>query len=116
MKTGDELTLDALRREHSRMSRIADKAKAEVDEHNGITDEAFAIHREFIEIVNTKDHGPHIIQRLEALKKRRTRVDSILAKDYLKMLDRKFEAEWERDQVAHEISTLEFRMSLRKSG
>jgi hypothetical protein len=116
MKTGDEITLGALRREHARMSKIADKAKAEVDEHNGITGEAFAIHREFIEIVNAKDHGPHVIQQLDALKRRRARVDSILAKDYLKLLDRQFEAEWERNQVAQEIGTIEFRMSLRKSG
>ena len=116
MRTGDEITLDALRREHVRVSRIATKAKAEADEYMGVSEEAFAIHNEFAEIVNTKAHGPHVLRHLDELKKRRAKVDAIQAKDFVQLLDDKFEAEWDQAQVAREISAVEFRLSLRKSG
>lgn len=114
MKTGNEITLDALRREHARVSRIAARAKAELDEYMGIHNELFAINDEFRAIVESKEHGPQVIKRLNALKKRKDHVDAVLKKDLVKLSDRQFQTEWHAGQVAQEIGFLEFRLSLHK--
>lgn len=114
MKSGDEITLDALKREHVRVSRIAAKAKAELDEYMGIHDEFFAIHRELAEIIQSNKHGADTLKRLDALKKRKDRANAILKKDLVKLSDRQFETEWQASQVAQEIGHIEFRLSLRK--
>lgn len=115
MKSGDEITLDALRREHVRVLRIAARAKAEFDEYMGIHTELFAINDEFRAIVESKEHGPQVIKRLDALKKRKAHVDAVLKKDLVKLSDRQFKTEWEAGKVAQEIGLIEFRLSLRKA-
>lgn len=115
MKSGDEITLGALRREHVRVSRIAVKAKAELDEYMGIHDELFAIHRELNEIIQSNKHGESVLKQLGALKKREVRTGRILAKDFIKLSDRQFKTEWEASQVAQEIGRIEFRLSIRNA-
>jgi hypothetical protein len=46
MKTGEILMLNTMKKELANMSRIADRAKAAVDESVEITSEIFAIHKE----------------------------------------------------------------------
>lgn len=111
MRTGDELALAVMKKEHARLSRIAEKAKAEADEYCSIGSEAVAIHNEFAAIVNSRETGQHVIDALEKLKKRRARVDMIMKKDILKLSDKQIEAEIERDSLMREIQMMEFRRS-----
>ena len=113
MMTSDELTLGALKREHTRLSRIATKAKAEVDEYMGAGTEIFTVYAELAKIIESRAHGPQVIKRLGDLKKQQDKAERVNKKDLLKLLDRQFETGWDRDQMAREISTVEFRLSLR---
>lgn len=113
-KLGEEIALSAMKKEFTRLSRIADKAKAEADENMGITSEMLSIHQEFVEIVNSKEHGEHVINKLEALKKRRDKAQKVLDKDLLTLLNKQSEAEIDRDSLGSEIQMLEFRRSLRQ--
>lgn len=114
MTTGEDLALGAMRKEHKRLSAIADKAKREADECSNIADEFIAIHKEFAAIVESKEHGQHVLDKLSALQRRRDKAKKILDKDLIKLLDRQHEAEWKRDQLGSEIQMMEFRQSLRQ--
>lgn len=114
MKTREELVLRELKREFSRLSRIAEKAKAEADENQNIGSEFVAIHKEFAEILDSGDHGKATIKRLDNLQARRDNADRILKKDLVKLIDRQSNAEFERDAIAEEMQMIEFRQSLRK--
>lgn len=116
MTTGEQLALNAMRRDHKRLSTVADKAKREADERSNIAGEFLVIHKEFAAIVESKEHGQHVLNKLSALQRRRDKAKKILDKDLIKLLDRQHEAEWERDQLGSEIQMLEFRQSLRKRG
>lgn len=111
MRTGDELALSAMRKEHAKLARIADKAKAEADEYCSIGSEAIAIHNEFAAIVNSRETGQHVIDALDKLQKRRARVDRVMKKDLLKLSDKQIAAELERDNLMREIQMMEFRRS-----
>lgn len=113
MRTGDELALAAMKKEHAKLARIADKAKAEADEYISIGSEAVAIHNEFVAIVNSREHGQHVIDALDKLQKRRARVDRVMKKDMLALSDKQIKAEIERDNLLREIQALEFRVSMR---
>lgn len=114
MKTGEDLVLQALKREFTRLSRIAEKAKAQADEHIGIGSEYIDIHKELHSIVSSKEHGKKIIKRLDALQVRRDKADRVMKKDSAKLFDRQHEAEHDRDSLGSEISMIEFRKSLRE--
>lgn len=113
MRTGEELALAAMKKEHAILARIADKAKAEADEYISIGSEAVAIHTEFAAIVNSRETGQHVIDALDKLQKRRARVDRILKKDMVSLSDKQIAAEIERDNLLREIQALEFRVSMR---
>lgn len=106
------IVLDAMKKELVRLQRIADKAKAECDEYISTGEEAFAIHDEFAKIVNSKETGHHVIKKLDELKKRREKVDKVLKKDFMKLMDKQHRAEIEVMALASEISYMEFRASL----
>jgi len=113
IKTGEELALIAMKKELKVLSKKADKAKSECDEYMNTGSEAVAIHNEFVEIVNAKEHGQKVLDQLDSLKKRRNKVDAIMKKDFIKLMDKDHEAGFTRDNLAQEISMLEFRQSLR---
>ena len=50
-----------------------------------------------------------VIKKLEALKARRARVDRIMKKDALKLMDAQIDAEIERDGLGSEISMLQWK-------
>jgi hypothetical protein len=110
---GEELALSAMKKEFKRLSRLAEKATAEYDEYINIGSELVAIQEEFARIVNAKEHGHHIIQKLESLQARRKKAMKILDKDLLKLIDKQHLAEIKRDSLGSEIQRLEFRRSLR---
>lgn len=111
MRTGDELALVAMKKEHARLSRIADRAKAEADEYCKIGSEAMAIHNKFAALVKSSEIGHHVIDALEKLQKRRAHVNRVMKKDLLKLSDRQIKAEFERDALMREIQMMEFRRS-----
>ena len=113
MRTGEELALTALKKEHAILARKAEKAKAEADEYISIGSEAIAIHNEFAAIVNAKETGQHVIDALEKLQKRRKRVDKVMNKSVIDLCDKQHEAESERDRLHGQIRDLEFRVSMR---
>lgn len=113
MRSGSELALMAMKKEHARLSRAAAKAKAEADENCSIGSEFVAIHKELAEIVSSGEHGEKTLKRLDELKRRRIRADKIINKDILKLLDRQSALEWERDALGNEIHMMEWRASLR---
>lgn len=110
MRTREEISIEALRREHKRLSVIADKAKREADEYLGVGSEMISIHEEFAAIVKAKDHSPATLKKLEALQARQAKADKIRSKDFLKLCDKQIESEMERDSIFSEIQMLEFRM------
>jgi hypothetical protein len=115
MKTGDELVLQAMRREFARLSRIADKAKAEADEALNIGTEYMEIHKELIEIVNSKEHGKkEVLEKMKSLKLRRGRADRIMKKDMAKLIEKEVDAQVERDTLGIEIDNMEWRLGMRK--
>lgn len=116
MKSGEELALDAMKKELKRLTKAAEKAKQEADECCNITSEYIAIHNEFAEIVSSGESGQPVIDKLNSLKRRRDRANKIMNKDLIMLLDKQSEAELARDSLAGEIQKNEWRMSLRKAG
>ena len=116
MTRGQELVLAALRKELARMEKAAERARREADEAGGITDELQAIHQEFADIVASGEHGAAVLKRLEELKKRRARAHRILKKDLVALLNKQVAAEFDRAQLAQEISRLELVESMAKRG
>ena len=113
MTKGEQLTLAAMRKEFKRLSRVADKAKAEVEECINITTEMLAINQEFIAIIDSGEYGQTAIDKLDALKKRRKRAEAIFNKDIIKLSEKKAETAGERDALGSEIQMMEFKFSLR---
>ncbi len=111
----DDLTLRALRHEQDRLSKLAAKAAAEVDEYIGTGQEAVAIYNELAAIDHCKKSARANLKQLDVLRKRQARIERIRKKDIIALMDRQHEAEWERDLAAQAISDLEFRSSFRRS-
>jgi hypothetical protein len=114
VSNGEELALAAMKRDLKRLSKAAEKAKAEADEYMNVGSEMLAIHKEFAEIVKSRDHSPATLKKLERLQARSKRTDRIRNKDLCKLTDKQFEAEQKRDALASKVQALEFRLSMRK--
>ena len=69
MYRGEELTLQAMKKEFEQLSILTDKAKFESDEAANIGTEFIAIHKEFSEIVKSGVAGDGTIKKLDSLKK-----------------------------------------------
>ena len=110
---GEDIALQAMKKEHARLRKIADKAKAEVDAYCNVGSELLAIHEELREIVALKEYGQHILDRLEALKKRDTAARKLMNADFMDISNKQFEAESNAQALAGEISVLEMRRSIR---
>ena len=114
--TGDELTLSALKKEFSRISRMAEKAKKDADDYCNAGSELVACHVELKEIIDSKEHGQGILDRLEKLKTRRDRANRLLKKNALKVFDRQTDLEFQRNELANQISRIQFRLELNGRG
>lgn len=111
MRAGEKIALEAMKKEFVRLSRAADRAKSEADEHMNVGSEMIAIHNEFAEIVKSKATGPEVVEKLDVLKKRKDRADKVVKKNLVKLLDKQYEAESARDNLGTEIQMAEFRYS-----
>jgi len=109
MRRGSDIALDAMKKELVRLQKIAEKAKNESEQYLNSSTEVIAIHNEFIEIVNSKQYGQDVINKLDNLKKRRDKVDKIRSKDFIKLLDKENESRFEVENLQHEIFMAEFR-------
>ena len=114
MINGEELALAAMKKDLKRLTRAAEKARAEADECMSVGSEMVAIHKEFAEIVKSGDHSKATLNKLDRLAARSEKTDRIQKKDLSKLLDKQFEAEQKRDALASEVQALEFRLSMRK--
>jgi len=114
--SGEELALVAMKKEFSRLEKIAERAKAEADEYMSIGTEMLSINQEFVEIVKSKEVNESSLKKLNALKKRSDKAEKIQKKDFIKLIDKQSDAEINRDRLAYEIQRIEFRQSLRKTG
>lgn len=116
MRTGEQLALGAMKKELVRLSRTAERAKAEADECMSIGSELIAIHNEFAEIVNSRATGADTLKKLDALTKRRERADKVAKRNLMKLFDKQTEAEFARDDLRKEIEMIEFKNALRRGG
>ena len=114
MHKGEELTLKALKKELSRLERLADKAKAECDECINIGTELIDIHKEFAAIVKSKECNKATIKKLDDLKIRSKKAEKIRKKDLLKLMDKENDTRINVSYLQAEINRLEFRISMRK--
>lgn len=112
MRSSNRIVLGALKKEHSLLCKRAEKAKLDVDQYISIGDEFLSIHLELTEIIESGLHNEEVISRLEILKKRRSKAQKILGKNFISLLDRQSELEAERDSLLSSIRLIEFRNSL----
>ncbi|QDP47116.1 MAG: hypothetical protein Tp1111SUR522732_54 [Prokaryotic dsDNA virus sp.] len=114
--TGDELTLNALKKEFTRISRLAEKAKKDADDYCDAGSEVVACHVELKGIIDSKEHGQSVLDRLEKLKKRNDRAHRLMKKDALKLFDRQYNLDSQRNDLANQISRIQFRLELSGRG
>jgi len=113
MTRGEEIALSAMKKEHSRLSKIADKAKKECDEACSIGSEMIAIHEEFVKIVKSGETGKEVVDKLSSLQKRKERAEKIMKKDIVKLSDKQCQAEIEREALYAEICSKEWGIKMR---
>lgn len=113
MFRGDQLAINAMKKEFALLSRKAERAKKEADECIAVGTELLAIHQDFAAIVKLGETSEATIKKLGALKKRSERAEKIRNKDLTKVFDKQHQAELDRDALGNEIHMIEFRYSLR---
>ena len=112
----EEIVVNALKKELVRLSGAADRAKAALDEYMSTGTEMIAIHEELTVIVKSKKTGKAVIDKLAALQDRESKVNKILKKSLPRLSDKQITLEIERDSLMGEISMMEYRWSMRKTG
>ncbi len=113
MRSGEQLSLIAMKKEFKLLAKQAEKAKKECDEYLNIGTESISIHNEFKKIVDSKEFGEHIQKKLDSLISRSNKCKRIQKKDFLKLCDKQSTLEIERDNLNFEISHLEWRIKQR---
>jgi hypothetical protein len=114
MKMGEDLALEAMKRDFKRLSRLADKAKKEAEEAMCIGSEMVAIHNEFVEIVKAKITNEASMKKLEALQVRSKKAQKIQEKSLIKLFDKEHETAFNRDELGREIQKLEYYKQVRQ--
>ncbi|MGZ4953600.1 MAG: hypothetical protein ACXV8Q_00690 [Methylobacter sp.] len=109
---GIKLAIEAMKKEHKRLSAVAEKAKRDADEYMNISSEFIAIHQEYVTVANSKQSASVKLKKLDELQRRRDKAEKIMNKDFIKLLDKQSDAEIDRDELAHQISKMEFQLSL----
>lgn len=114
MKTEDEIILEALEREHARLVKIADNARAAVDDHIDAPLKIYAIAQEKNEIYCSKKYDDETLARLDECNMRLKEAERLSKKDLLKLVDRQCAAERDRDLVASVIARRRFFLELKQ--
>jgi len=114
MRTGEQLAISAIKKEYSRLCKIAEKAKLELDEYFNAGTAMIDLSRELTAIVSSKEVGAPLVKKLEALQKRRDRLLRIASKDIIALSDRQIKADIERDNLLRHLQFRERSESIRK--
>jgi len=112
----EEIVVSALKKELVRLAGVADRAKAAADEYMNTGTEMIAIYEEFGGIVDLKESGKAVLNKLAVLRDREAKVNKVRKKDFLKLCNKQSKAEIERDSLISEIGMMEYRLNLRKAG
>lgn len=112
-KTGEELALIAIEKELKRLSAVAAKAKADVDARDSAFTEKIELHRQLVELANSGLSATVRLSKLQTMQARSKKLDAILKQDYMKLSDRQFSAESNRDALQQYAVNLRFRIGLR---
>lgn len=115
MKRGDELALDAMEKEHKRLSLKASRAKASYDEWLNVGHELIAIILEFRELTVSGKPPEEQLKKLKELKQRQEKADKIKNKDGMAIIDTLYDAERERDALGLELGYLRAKIDLRSA-
>jgi hypothetical protein len=113
--SGDELVLHALEREYKRLSSIADKAHREYQHFENAGNDLIEVNKEFIALMNSGKTDDTTIAKLQDLKEREEKARKTLAKDYLKLSDKKTKSDLILDRFTVELERFRFRIDIRKS-
>lgn len=113
VKTKDDIILSALEREYTRLKKVADQAKSMCDKRISATTELIEINREAYQIM-CGETGSIDFERLKELKKSANKAEKLRKLDFIKLSDKQFEAEWERDLAARALANHKFFMGMRR--
>lgn len=112
-KTEDDIILSALEREHTRLKKIADQAKSMCEKRLSAATQLVEIHSEAYQIM-CGETGSIDFERLKELKKSANKAKKLMKLDLIKLSDKEFEAEWERDLAARALANHKFLMAMRR--
>lgn len=113
MKTEEDIILSALEREHTRLKKVADQAKSMCEERIHAAMQLVEINREAYQIM-CGETGSIDFERLKELKKSANKAEKLRKLDLIKLSDKQFEAEWERDLAARALANHKFFMAMRR--
>lgn len=110
MRTGEQLSLVAMKKEFSRLSKIADKKKAICDDACNCGSNLIEIYKQANELIKAKDYSPEGMKKMQKLANEEKRIKKLLKADIVKLMDDQIHAEIERDNLWREISMIEWRV------
>lgn len=114
MSRGALLALAAMKKGLTELQAKATKAKQAADACAGAPGDFIAIQREAIEVMRDIASKPAAqLKKLEALKVREETARRLMKQDFVKLLDKQFEAEQKAGDLADHISTTEFHLRMR---
>jgi len=103
------ISIRAIEKELKLLRAKAERYKKEADEACNIGSEFIAIHEELGKIINSKETGTHVLQKLDALKVREKRAKKIMAKDISPLIEKQATAEVEAQSLASELYYMKMR-------
>lgn len=112
--SGDQLALIAMKKEHKRLSQIAEKKKAICDEACHVGTNLINVYKQAEKLISEKDYSESGIKKIEKLANEEKRLKKLMKADLVKIMDEQIHAEIDRDSLYREIMTLEFR--IKRSG
>lgn len=112
-KTEDDIILSALEREHTRLKKAADKAKSMSDKCMNAPTQLIEINREACQILLGETGGINF-ERLKELKKHASEAEKFMKLDLVKLLNKQFLVEFERNCVAKVLADHKFFMAMRR--
>jgi hypothetical protein len=110
MRSGEQLSLVAMKKEFARLSKIADKKKAICDDACSCGSKLIDLYKKANELIKSKDFTPEGIKKVQALADEEKRLHKIMKSDLVKIMDEQINAEIERDNLGREISMIEWRI------
>ncbi len=113
MRRGAELALAAMKKELTRLTKVADKAKADSEEAMGVGSEFVAIHEELRVIVESKETGKAVNKKMDELKARSDRAAKIQKKNLAKLFEKESTTRFDCEVLVHEIQRFEYRQGIR---